>query len=127
MRVGPSCRRLRVGMPAASSSASIISPMSPPSVSIFEAIVTGGAARAWVIDSAVALPRNPRRVIRWICTRSLVFGIALQEFDRNPLRTADETDTDFGPNVVRLGGELYALAFQLGRNGVDLLHAEAEM
>src|SRR4051795_8653325 len=127
MRVGASCRVLRFGTPAAPESASIISPMSPPSVSILEATVTGSAARASLIDSAVALARNSRRPILRTGTCSLVFRIALQQFDRNPLRTANETDTDARSNVVRLGGELDTLAFQFGNDGVDLLHRKAEM
>src|SRR5689334_16516619 len=122
MRVGPSCRRLRVEMPAAPRSASMISPISPPSVSILEATMTGSAACASLIGSAVALARKPRRLILRICTCSLVFRIVLQQLDRNPLRAANETDPDAGSNVVRLGGELHTLAFQFGNDGVDLLH-----
>src|SRR5947209_4692804 len=100
MRVGPSCKRLRVGMPAASSNASVISPSSPPSVSIFEAIVTGSAARARLIESAVAHASSPRRVIPSVFTHLFIFGIPLQEFDRNPLRATDEADADAGTDVV---------------------------
>ncbi len=44
MLVGPSCSRLRTAIPWAASTARIILPSSAPSVSIFEATTTGGAA-----------------------------------------------------------------------------------
>ena len=56
-----------------------------------------------------------------------VFGIAVEQLDRNALRAAQEANLDPGPGNGRLRGELDALFLQIGGDGVDAGDRQAEM
>src|SRR6185437_4031962 len=58
---------------------------------------------------------------------SHVFLVALEQFDRNALRPADEADAYPRPDRGRLLGELDALGLDLGGYRVDVLHCQPEM
>src|SRR5665213_2449883 len=53
--------------------------------------------------------------------------VALEQFDRNALRPADEADADARPDRGGLLGELHALGFDLGGHRVDILNRQSEM
>ncbi|GCC47191.1 hypothetical protein chiPu_0031386, partial [Chiloscyllium punctatum] len=59
--------------------------------------------------------------------RSHVLLVALEQFDRDALRAADEADPYAGADRGRLLGELDALGLDLGRDRVDVLHRQPEM
>src|SRR5207253_7806749 len=58
---------------------------------------------------------------------SRVLLVALQKFDRDALRAAQEADAHAGADGGRLLRELDALALDRRRDRVDVLHGEAEM
>src|SRR5436305_8105201 len=66
---------------------------------------------------------SPRMTMR----RSRIFLVALQQFDRDALRAADEADAHAGPDGGGLLGELDALGFDFRGDRVDVLHRHPEM
>src|ERR1044072_6503488 len=66
-------------------------------------------------------------VIERVTKLSRVFLVALEKLDRNPLRSAQETDAHAGANGGRLLCELDALGLDGGSDRVDVFHGEAEM
>src|ERR1700744_2095285 len=56
-----------------------------------------------------------------------VLLFALEQFDRDPLRSADEADADARADSGGLLGELDALGLDLGGDRVDVLYGEPEM
>src|SRR6185437_9104041 len=58
---------------------------------------------------------------------SRVFRIAVQQLDRDALRPAQKANLDAWPWRMRLLGELDALLLEIGGDGVDACHRQAEM
>src|ERR1700716_3741413 len=63
----------------------------------------------------------------WRRISSRIFLVALQQFDRDALRSADEANADARPDGGRLLGELDTLGLDLGGHGIDVLHRQSEM
>src|SRR5262249_51179745 len=70
-----------------------------------------------------ASPLAPGRA-QWL---ALPLVIAIEQLDRNPLRSADEADAQARPHGGGLLGELTALGLELGGNRVDAVHPQTEM
>src|SRR6266702_3242330 len=58
---------------------------------------------------------------------SRILPVALQELDRDALRSADEADTHAGPGCRRFFRELDALGLDLGGDRVDVLYRQSDM
>src|SRR6266851_6830837 len=58
---------------------------------------------------------------------SCILLVALQEFDRDALRSADEANAHARPNSDRLFRELHTLGLDLGGHCIDVLHGQPEM
>src|SRR6266404_1593228 len=56
-----------------------------------------------------------------------IFLVALQQFDRDALRSADEADADAWSNGRRLFRELHTLGLDLGGHRIDVLYRQPEM
>src|SRR5437660_12252958 len=56
-----------------------------------------------------------------------IFLVALEQLDRNALRSADEADAHAGPDGGRLLRELDALGLDPGGDRVDVFDGQAEM
>src|ERR1700734_180503 len=69
--------------------------------------------------------RRSHRTVALLLSRILL--VALEQFDRDTLRPADEADANARPNGRRPPGELDTLGLDLGGHRIDVLHAQSEM
>src|SRR5665213_3556174 len=56
-----------------------------------------------------------------------VFRVAIQQLDRNALRSAQEADLDARPWRIRLLGELDTFLLEIGGDDVDIANRQPEM
>src|SRR3954462_4237790 len=61
------------------------------------------------------------------CRSAVSHVVAIEQLDRHPLRTADETDAHARPHGGRLLGELDAFSLELGCERIDAAYHQPEM